>query len=385
MTSQGAVFVGGWDRIGRSTDDGRTWSRLSLGLDEAPADRVLIVDKTTDRVFIDDTTLGCTTLYISDDLGASFLPNPAACGEGGGYDHQKVAVGARTRVTATPGTEYPNVVYVCGNAIANTACGVSGDGGLTFQPVPPHGDRACSFQGVPVADRKGVLYEPADAINGCTPRIRVTADNGFTWTDRLVPTAPVGPDTPDLAITPDGTLYLFYVDTKWKPAFVRSGDGGLTWSDPVPIAVPGLESSLFPVVTSGEDGRIAVAFYGTTDDQAGWNRNPGDAPDSIRWHGYVGVVTGADAPGVPATAQRVTEDPLQYGCLSKLGPTCINGVTTSPEEFNIADYMDIDAGPDGRAYAVFMDGCPPGCNSASQSNTNAALVAVQTGGPDLVP
>jgi hypothetical protein len=384
VTSHGAIFVGGWDRIGRSTDGGATWSKLSLGLDDAPSDRVLIVDKATDRVMVDDTTLGCTTLFTSDDLGASFLPNPSACGKGGLWDHQKIAVGARTTLPSLPGG-YPNAVYVCANSLAETVCGVSDDGGLSFAPVTPHGaSTACAFQGVPVADAAGLLYEPS-ALPACPPEIRVTADNGLTWTARRVSGVKAVSDAPDLAVTPDGSVYFFYVDEHWQPFFTRSPDGGMTWGQPVPVAVPGLRSALFPVVVAGANGRLAVAFYGTTDMADGWNLNPGDAPASIRWHGYVGVITGADGSTPAAAAQRVTADPLQYGCLSKLGANCITTVTTSAEQFNIADYMDIDAGPDGRAYAIFMDGCPPGCSSAEQSNFNAAVAAVQTGGPDLVP
>jgi hypothetical protein len=384
VTSQGAIFVGGWDRIGRSTDGGATWSKLSLGLDDGPADRVLIVDKTTDRVMVDDTTLGCTTLFTSDDLGASFLPNPSACGKGGIWDHQKIAVGARTTLPALP-SAYPNVVYVCANSNAETVCGVSDDGGVTFAPAAPHGvGTACALQGVPIADAAGVLYEPS-ALPACPPEIRATADNGLSWSAHRVLGVEAVSDAPDLAVTPDGSLYYFAVDEHWQPFFVRSPDGGVTWGQPVPVAVPGLRSALFPVVVAGADGRIAVAFYGTTDTATGWNLNPGDAPASIRWHGYVGVITGADRPAPAAAAQRVTADPLQYGCLSKLGTNCITAPTTTAEQFNIADYMDIDAGPDGRAYAVFMDGCPAGCSSADQSNFNAAVVAVQTGGPDLVP
>jgi hypothetical protein len=261
-------------------------------------------------------------------------------------------------------------MYVCANGLSHTDCGVSPDGGLTWVGVAPHGT-GCAFQGAPVTDANGVLYEPTSQ---CGLHVRSTPDNGLTWADHAVPFASK-PDAPDIAVTPDGTLYLAYMDGGWKPALARSTDGGATWTGPYAVSVPGLVSGLFPTVVAGADGRIGVSFYGTTDDALGWDHNPGNAPDSIRWNGYVAVVTDAAAAAPTIDPALVTSNPLQYGCLSKLGG-CLN---------NIADYADIDVGPDGRVYAVFVDGCLPGCTSKAQSTASRAIVAVQTGGDDLIP
>lgn len=370
VTSNGMIFVGGWSVIRRSADDGATWQSLTMNHAFA-ADRVLIVDHDTDRVLVDDTYLGCTFLVWSDDLGVTWSQNPAACGAGV-TDHQKIAVGKRNALAdPTGGMLYENLVWVCANGLSHTDCGVSVDGGLTFLSAAPHGI-GCAFQGVPVADVNGVLYEPTTQ---CGAQIRLTPDNGKTWTTRAISGVPASRDTPDMAVTPDGTLYFFYTTNQWKPAFVRSTDSGLTWEGPFPVPVPGLTSALFPSVVAGDDGRIALAFYGSTDTATGWNLNPGDAPANVRWHGYVAVVTDAAAVQPTVSPVQVTPvgDPLQIGCLSKLGG-CLG---------NIADYMDVDVGPDGRVYAVFMDGCLPGCVNASQSTQDDGIVAVQTDGPRL--
>jgi hypothetical protein len=370
VAPNGTIFVGGWDKIGRSTDDGATWSKLSpVSAVGFAADRVLVVDHDTGRVAVDDTYLGCTIISWSDNDGASWSTNPAACG-GGVTDHQKIAFGKRVTYTDPTGLLYPNLMYACANGLSHTNCGVSADGGTTFLTSAPHGI-GCAFQGAPVADRDGVLYEPTSQ---CGLQVRSTADNGLSWVEHDVPFASVS-DAPDLAVTPDGTLYLAYMDGNWKPALARSTDGGATWSGPYAVTVPGLVGGLFPVVVAGADGHVAVAFYGTTDDATGWDHNPGNAPDSIRWNGYVAVVSDAASATPTITPQLVTADPLQYGCLSKLGG-CLN---------NIADYADIDVGPDGRVYAVFVDGCLPGCTSKAQSTSDRAIVAVQTGGDDLIP
>jgi hypothetical protein len=36
-------------------------------------------------------------------------------------------------------------------------------------------------------------------------------------------------------------------------------------------------------------------------------------------------------------------------------------------------------------YAIFMDGCLPGCTSRAQSTSSRGVLAVQTGGDDLIP
>ena len=372
VDGEGRVFVGGWDAIARSTDGGASWTRLSTPVGLA-ADRVLAVDKGTGRVFVDDTTLGCTILSYSDTHGDSWLVNPAACGPGA-TDHEKVAVGPRTAALPDPtGLLYPNVVYVCANGLSHTNCGVSADGGTTFLPGGVH-NVGCAFQGAPVAGADGTLYEPQSQ---CGLSVSVSPDNGQTWSEHDLPAAtfPGSSDAPSIAVTPDGALYLFYTDDAWHPAFARSTDGGSTWDGPFAVPVTGLTSSLFPVVVGGADGRIALAFYGTTGDGGGWDHNPGNAPSNVAWHGYVAVVTDAEAAAPTVAPLQVTPsgDPLQYGCLSKLAG-CLN---------NIADYAGIDAGPDGTVYAVFIDGCLSGCTGAAQSTADEAIVAVQTGGPLL--
>ncbi|MHB8604824.1 MAG: sialidase family protein [Thermoplasmatota archaeon] len=365
------VFVGGWDFMGVSDDGAATWHKVAVnhvpGLGYA-ADRTLITDHDTGRVFVDDTTLACTLISWTDDEGATWSHNPFFCG-GGVTDHEKIAVGKRVTFTDPTGLLYPNLVYVCANGLGATNCGASLDGGNGVVPLAPHGT-GCAFQGAPITDTKGEIWEPSTA---CSLQVRTSADNGLTWALHATG-LPSSSDTPDIAVTPDGTAYLAYSDANWHPAIARSTNGGSTWTS-IPIPVAGLTSSVFPVIVAGADGRVAVAFYGTTDDAAGWNHNPGDAPDAIRWNGYEAIITDGEAasPTIAPVQLTTNADPLQYGCLSKLG-SCLD---------NIADYADIDVSSDGHPYAVFMDGCPPGCTSHAQSTTNEAIVSVETSGPLL--
>ena len=136
----------------------------------------------------------------------------------------------------------------------------------------------------------------------------------------------------------------------------------------------GIRSALFPVVAAGTDGHIGIAFYGTTDTAEGWDGNPGGAPETVHWDLYAAVVPDAAAAHPTFAITRVTADPVQIGCLSKLGG-CGNT--------NIADYIDAEVSPDGRLHIAYVDGCPQGCTAAADSTANEGWVAIQTGGPSL--
>ena len=374
ITAQGVLFFGGWDHIARSADDGRSWVALPKASPLA-ADRVLVVDRTTGRVFVDDTTLACTVLSWSDDLGQTWTVNPAACG-GGATDHPKVAVGPRTLLADPTGRLYPNVVYICANSLSHTPCTTSVDGGVSFGPAVPAGaaepDKGrvtptCAFQGVPVAAPDGTLYQPHGQ---CGAFVDTSRDNGLTWERHAVVDgegASSG-DTPDLAVAPDTTVWFFWTGADWQPRLARSTDGGRTWSTPIPVTGAGLRSTLFPVVAAGADGRVGLAFYGTPDAAADWAGNPGDAPDGVRWYLYAALLDGRHPSAGPLIPTRVTPDPVQIGCLSKLG-RC--------SKFNIADYIDADMSPDGRLHIAYVDGCPRGCTDAAHSTADDGWVAIE--------
>src|SRR4051812_7828556 len=120
-----------------STDGGRTFKSIQPGVGDpgsvppANADPMIYVDATTGRVFNFDLEGACNFLNYSDDKGASWTTNPVACGNLV-VDHQTIIT---AKPTSIPTVGYPNVVYWCSNRVADSTCGRSLDGGITWTPT----------------------------------------------------------------------------------------------------------------------------------------------------------------------------------------------------------------------------------------------------------
>lgn len=363
ITSDGSIFVSSGSTVMRSQDGGRTWTAVQQHA-LMNSDPMLWVDVLTDRVYHAPMfpILLCSTLYWSDDFGDTWVDNPSAeCGRGA-YDHQKVA-------TALPGPEpnpsagvlWPTVVYACYNGVAVTNCGVSYDGGLTW-PI----DRSTEVNLVP-SESPGTLTGCSSGQNGhptgapdgtivfarngpgCPrPFLTMSRDSGLTWT--VVP----GPDTahpqaldPEVAFTPDGTLYMLYQDEHFFELLARSHDLGQTWEGPWNVTPPGVLSTSFQALGTGSDGRVAMAFLGTRDDGG----SPSDVNDTARWHLFFVASPDAASADPTFTAYQATpdEDPVQVGCV-------FQGGGSTPCR-NLLDFIDGSVHPDGTFYVAYAEGC----------------------------
>ena len=174
-----------------------------------------------------------------------------------------------------------------------------------------------------------------------------------------------------MTITPDGTLYYLWSKTDWRPYLTRSTNGGRTWAAPIAVD-PSIRSVVFPVIASGSNGNVGIAFAGTPDNPAGWDGNPGDAPSSVRWYLYSAVINDAASSTPTINVVQVTPDPINIGCLSKLG---------SCSKANVGDYFDAEVAPDGHLAIAYVRNCPAiGCTNAATSDQDEGWVAYQTGG-----
>lgn len=389
VTSSGTVFATALGTVVRSTDHGVTWEPVYTQQVGFTSDPMLWVDPITDRVFSPQMfpILLCTSFIISDDDGATWTEIPgASCGLPV-IDHQKVASGPPPAGSVFPTTPaYPNLVTFCYNKLTATHCAVSVDGGLRFpydtiidtSPLASNVDTQFSCGGLNghqhhAAD--GTIYVPY-GFNCGQAFVAVSTDGGFTYTRRNLGVPNVGLD-PEVTSTPDGTAYMFSKAPDGPAYVVRSKDRFETYEGPFVVSPPEVKTTAFLGMTAGSDGRVAFGYLGTTD--------PAGIEDDVKedavWHSYVTMTLDADAETPVFVTVQASTDPVQRGSICQM-KACVDG------NRNLLDFVDLHAGPDGRFYFAYADGCiSDDCVAAdgtpADSRDSELVVARLAVGPSL--
>ncbi len=381
VTSNGYLFFQAGARTMRSTDRGESWEQVSTTA-SAPAtlDPYIWVDPVTDRIFADQLYLGCSYLSYSDDYGATWITNPAACGIPAN-DHQKITTGIPLMPGA--GVAYPNVVYYGYNGLAlGSRVSMSLDGGLTWplnaESVPPGTTCNGGLHGDLRAGPDGTVWLPKRDCDG--PTIAWSSDNGMNWQQKHIgQDAGTTNDTknPAVAIDSDGNVYVVWAGQDNHLYMSISGDNGGTWTDSVRITPPAMRTATMPQIVAGDAGRIAFAYYGTENGNGG---SPIEVPDNTTWGLYLAMsVNALDADPAFATVLATPEnDPIQVGGIWMYG-----GGNASR---NLLDFIGLTMDADGRPFVAFADGCVDGCvKDQVPGNSRSALghVAVLNMGPSL--
>lgn len=152
------------------------------------------------------------------------------------------------------------------------------------------------------------------------------------------------------------------------------GRPGAKWSTPIQVSLPSLGSTIFPTITAGDAGRVAIGYYGT-DDFFGLS---GEAGPNTEWHGYVAMVEDATAEnGSPIVhtgqvSERIVHD----------GPI----LGDAGSDRSLLDFIDIDHDQDGRVGLVFTDNYSTFGRLKDPEGDRAkpfTYFAKQTGGPSL--
>lgn len=389
VLSDGTIFItaGGDGDIARSQDHGATWEVFPAGSAvtsaKANLDPWIWVDPITDRVYNAPLYVACTWATWSDDGGDTWDGfNPVAgCVQGiPAHDHQKLTTGPAAEGVSTDG--YENVVYYSYNSFREEGTWIqaSFDGGQTFtlgQAVHPSSCHS-GIAGPVAVGPDGTAYSPKPTCDGL--EMAVSKDSGATWT--LANIDDVGTwdalaHMTDAAVDRANNAYATWGGEDGFAYLTRTTDHGDTWSKPIRVSPPGVNSTAHYVVSAGGAGRIAVAYLGTRADTSGWEtKDAQSASDDARWHLYLSMTEDALAERPVWTTIQVTpdEDPVQ------IGPIWLSGGTNDAR--NLLDFIDM-VERDGRIYIGYADGCDA-CSSASQSRGREATVAIMERGPSLL-
>ena len=265
----------------RSTDGGRTWGN--------PA--TLIRD--TDQFFNDKNTI------TADPTDSRFV---YAVWDRLSFDNRGPAFFART-VDGGLTWEPARVIYDPG--VGNQTLG-------TVIAVLPNGTLVHLFN---------QLNTVGNALVGSFQAMRST-DKGSTWSAPIKVADFLGigtrdPETgtairdagylPQIAVGPQGQLFATWQDARFSNgardgiAFVRSTDGGLTWSTPVQINGATSVQALIPSVNARADGAIGVSYFDMRNNTTDATTLPVD-----HW-----LATSRD--GVTWTDRRVTATSFEMG------------------------------------------------------------------------
>ena len=200
-------------------------------------------------------------------------------------------------------------------------------------------------------------------------------------------TVKTGGNFPTMAIDKAGNLYAVWeqaqVDTLGKIGntslkYAFSTDEGNHWSTPITIPTPGLLNNVFAWPAAGDNGRVDIAFYGTSapvDTTTGGPSNcPNGGPDSVNgaWSLYMVQTLNGHAASPTFTAPILAgEHYIHKGDIQ----TVIGGQCG---DRTLGDFLQLRVGSHGEAQIAYADS-----NNADEPFAPHGMYVKQNGGTGL--
>lgn len=368
----------------RSLDGGKTWHDHSPQIaqeDTHPTsfDPYVYADPTTGRIFAMDMGphVACNQVSWSDNDGQTWFTRPGAC---------PLPVADHPNLFAAPfpdgmtSVNYPNLLFLCSNQIADVQCSRSLDGGLNWLPSAP------VFMGVDpdklTGEGSGSLEWLCGSLTGhghgsfadgtiyigkvhCGAIMAgISRDGGSVWETVTISSDPK--HTPrgehDVSIGTDlnGTAYAFWIGDGGRGAFLSvSHDRGATWTTPANVTAPGVTAAKLPSLVAGAQGRIAFQYVATMT-ASGWDMTADGNEDELlnaTWHAFVGMSLNAhtEDPVFATVSVNPLHAPLKRGACEG---RCFG------DDGGMYDFLDIDFDPrDGRLWTALVDVCTLECDA----------------------
>jgi hypothetical protein len=273
--------------VSRSDDDGVTFTCNNTGVPDAAVDRQWYAIE-------GDPTNGGTLYLANDEIG----PGGVNCGNGvGGTAGNNVLVMYRSPASgvlgATAGLAFGPANHI--TAVRSCDEGIMGNDEISQMATPtgqPNG--LGGFTQLPLPVKHIYVIHDNNALNQIrmgrcfpvafgAPVANVSDPSGLNCTDLLVkdlgPDVRTGANFPTMAIDKSGNLYAV-----WEQAptdansnvigdtvlmYSYSTNEGNSWSTPIQIDTSGspdgvLHNNVFAWIAAGDDGRVNIAWYGTT-------------------------------------------------------------------------------------------------------------------------
>ncbi|MCU1592188.1 MAG: hypothetical protein JWP11_3444 [Frankiales bacterium] len=371
----GAVPGTGGDLVWRSDDGGKTFGFLgsydgTLGGGDSD-----ITSAPNGALYASGLNGACIAVSASTDRGNSWTTNPAGCADGAGSaDRQWNDVDGNDAVYTGYGTLSRGLVIhksvITGPVVVNGPATVVNSG---------------DYQWPGVVDVNPTNGNAVMAWNTSTnDEIQI---NGVTRAGALMFPSPkrvavAGGDTFDSFVSidhgKDGTLYAVWSER--RPAvketwtmLAASRDGGTTWDAPVHVdSTP--STTVFPWVTAGDAGRVAVSYYGT--DSTGISPEALDVKDAS-WHVWSSF---SDDYG-QTFAEHRTSPTMHQGSICTSGTGCATGTR------DLLDFFETDLDANGCLVTAYTDNsrdtvAPDGSRTSDQA-TRIDVVR-QSGGDGLL-
>jgi len=383
--------------IHRSTDGGLEFhvdSPNGLRPDPGPGggDTDVVTDDQGNVYFVDLEALVNLGTSVSNDNGNNWRKNPAAV-ENTAVDRQWYAIDNGSTTSAADNTVFLAYHATQVGTYIYSSPGSTGPtdpvGGLVWQnasanaPLPLAHDATCAQLRFDPVKRN--LYYACNEGN----HVRVTIGHvapgqrtGIHFHNVTVPVSPGGGGPghlfPALAVDKGGNVYAAWIDTNDNNVYYSSStDQGATWTSPVQVNSSPSVTNEFIWAQGGAAGTVALSWYGT--DAAGqpdsfpnWADDPVGAT-SVKWWGYVGVISKATTAYATIAQQRFTEKPMHYGQICNQGIGC----TVSGGDRQMADYFGFNLDKTGAIRLVYND-------TTNQHNGAGLFEARQIGGKTIL-
>ncbi len=375
IDSEGRIFVNPIGRLYRSIDEGKTFQSIAYPGLFAHDSHVAIDDD--DTVWVSDLG-GYTTLpvpsvsvYSSTDHGDSFPRGNPLASDTVANDRQWLApMGGDKAFLLFRHCTVTGVVVCVDGGTAVSRLTKTTDGGQTWLPLTA----SFEWESFALADpRDGTLY--VVQANGKAIDVATSTNDGQSFTQSRVTSrrTPVSNLFVNGAVDDDGNVYVAWTDkdtSQYDVWMAYSRDRGAQWSQPIRVS-SSVGTHIFPWITAGGPGRVAVAWYGTSEVAA----TPDQASDDAEWFVFAAQSTDVFAEE-PVFAQARATGVVHEGPICVGGATCLVTLPGDPEQDrDLLDFLSTAVMPDGRLGIAFG-------NDGSSSTTKTQFV-LQSGGPPL--